>query len=83
MYKVLIRKRLLQKRNRIRDRTFKRDLKESIHRLHNKVIKNARKEQYSNNKESRIRNDTSQDSYRKRKCQESITRLLRDNVKTL
>ena len=59
MYKILIRKKLLQERDRIRNRTFRKDLKESIYRLHNKVIKNTRKRQHLNNQESRIRNDTS------------------------
>ena len=44
MYEILTRKRLLQKENRIRNRTFERDLKKDIYRLHNKVIKNTRKE---------------------------------------
>ena len=42
-------------------------MKESIHRLHNKVVKNKKKEQYSSNKELRIRDDTSQDSHQKKK----------------
>ena len=37
------RKRLLQERNRIRDRTIKRSLKKRIHRLHNETIKNTKK----------------------------------------
>ena len=49
MYKVLIKRRLLQKRHRIRNRTFERNLKESIYRLHNKTIKETRKEQYLDN----------------------------------
>ena len=35
MYKVLIRKKLLQKENRIRNKTIEKNLKESIYRLHN------------------------------------------------
>ena len=54
---MLTRKRLLQKRDRIRDRTFRKDLKRNVHRLYNKVIENTRKGQHSNNKELRIRND--------------------------
>ena len=37
----------------------KKILKRSIHRLYNKVVKNVRKRQYSNNKELRIRNNIS------------------------
>ena len=59
MYKVSTRKRLLQKRDRTRDRTFGTDIKESIHQLHNKAVKDVRKGQYSSNKEPRIRDDTS------------------------
>ena len=59
MYKVSTRKRLLQKRDRTRDKTFRKNLKESIYRLHNETVKNVRKEQYSSNKRLEIRNDTS------------------------
>ena len=83
MYKVSTRKRLLQERNRTWNRTFRKDIKRSVHRSYNKVVKDVRKEQYSSNKESRIRDDIFQNSYRKRKCQESMIELLRDNVKTL
>ena len=39
---MLTRKRLLQKEYRIRDKTFKRNLKKSIYRLYNEIIKNTR-----------------------------------------
>ena len=42
-------------------------MEKSVHRLHNKTIKDVREEQYPSNKELRIRNDTSQNSHRKRK----------------
>ena len=80
---MLIKERLLQERNRIRDRTFKKNLKRSIYRLHNKTIKNVRKRQYLNNTELEIRNNTFQDDYRKKERQEDMTRLLENNVKTL
>ena len=54
---MLTRKRLLQKRYRIRDRILKKNLKESIYRLYNETVKDTRKEQYPDNKESRIRNN--------------------------
>ena len=57
------RKRLLQKENQIRDKTFKENLKESIHRLHNKTIKNVRKRQYLNNKRLEIRDNISQNGH--------------------
>ena len=62
---------------------FERNLKKDIYRLYNKTIKNVRKRQYSNNQESRIRNDTSQNDNEKEKCQESLTGLLRNSLKTL
>ena len=78
-----IRKRLLQKRDRIRNKTFKENLKKYIYRLHNETIENTRKEQHLNNQESRIRNNISQDNNRKEKRQKSLTGLLKDNLKTL
>ena len=59
MYEMSIRKRLSQKENRTWNRTFEKNIKESVHRLHNKAVKNERKEQYSSNKESRIWDNTS------------------------
>ena len=44
MYKMLIKKRLLQKENRIRDRMFEENLKKHIHRSYNETIENTRKE---------------------------------------
>ena len=44
MYEMSIKKRSLQKEHRIRNKTFERNLKESIHRLYNKTIENTRKE---------------------------------------
>ena len=41
-----------------------------------------RKGQYPSNKEPRIRDDTSQNSHRKKKHQESMTGLLGDSVET-
>ena len=63
---MLTEKRLFQKEDRTWNKTFEKNLKRSIHRLHNETVKNVRKEQYSSNKELRIRNDISQDSYRKK-----------------
>ena len=59
MYKMSIRKKLLQKENRIRNRTFEKNLKESIYRLHNETIKNEKKRQHSSDKELEIRDDIS------------------------
>ena len=63
MYKVLTRKRLLQKEDRIRDRTFRKNLKESIHRSHNKIVQNVKKRQYLSDKGPEIRDDIPQSDY--------------------
>ena len=49
MYEMLTRKELSQKRNRIRNRTIKKNLKKDIYRLHNEAIKDTRKRQHFNN----------------------------------
>ena len=60
------RKKLLQKENRIRDRTFRKNLKGGIHWLHNKTVKNMRKGQHLDNQELKIRNNIPQNDNRKK-----------------
>ena len=67
MYEVSVRKGLLQKGDRTRDRTFGKNMEGSVHRPYNKAVKDERKRQYPSNKGLRIRDDTSQDSHRKKK----------------
>ena len=58
-------------------------MKEDIHRLYNKIIKDTRKRQYLSNQGPEIRNDVSQNGDRKKERQESLIELLKNNMKTL